>query len=72
MATLRATRSLLRDDGVLIISPHLIRFAIERAERLTHGHSLVAAGFWIEEISEPQLTAEQKEKFPEKPAWLAR
>jgi SAM-dependent methyltransferase len=34
VATLRATRSLLRDDGVLIISrAHPIRFAVERAER---------------------------------------
>jgi SAM-dependent methyltransferase len=107
VATLRATRSLLRDDGVLIISrAHPIRFAVERAERdtiglgdayhatapysypsgwnaavsLTHAtdtfssmvNSLVTAGFWIEEISEPKLTEEQKEEFPEKQAWLAR
>lgn len=107
VATLRAARSLLRDDGVLIISQaHPIRFAVERAERdniglgdayhaaepysyrsgwnaevsLTHAtdtfssmvNSLVSAGFWIEEISEPKLTEEQKERFPEKQAWLAR
>jgi hypothetical protein len=35
-------------------------------------NSLVTAGFWIEEISEPKLSEEQKEKFPEKQAWLAR
>lgn len=35
-------------------------------------NSLVTAGFWIEEISEPKLTAEQKERFPDKQAWLAR
>jgi SAM-dependent methyltransferase len=107
VATLRAARSLVRDDGVLIVSrAHPIRFAVERSERdniglgdayhatdpysyqsgwntevsLTHAtdtfssmvNSLVAAGFWIEKISEPKLSEEQKEKFPAKQAWLAR
>jgi hypothetical protein len=96
VATLCAARSLLRDDGELIISrAHPIRFAVERSERdniglgdayhvtgaysyrsgwnaevsLTHAtdtfssmvNSLVTAGFWIEEISVPKLTEEQKE-----------
>jgi SAM-dependent methyltransferase len=99
VATLRAARSLLRDDGVLIISrAHPIRFAVKRSERdniglgdayhttapysyrsgwnaevsLTHAtdtfssmvNSLVTAGFWIEEISEPKLSEEQKESSP--------
>jgi hypothetical protein len=34
--------------------------------------SLVTAGSWIEEISEPKLTDEQKEELAEKQAWLAR
>jgi SAM-dependent methyltransferase len=107
VATLRAARSLLRDDGVLIVSrAHPFRFAVERAERhgipfgdayhsaapysyqsrwnsevsLTHAtdtfsamvNSLVMAGFRIERVLEPQMSEEQKQRFPNKQAWLAR
>jgi len=107
VATLRAARSLLRDDGVLVVSrAHPIRFAVERSEAsglplgdayhsgapityaapwnedvsLTHSaetfaamvNNLGAAGFRVERVVEPELTAEQKERYPHKKAWMAR
>ncbi|TWD81039.1 methyltransferase family protein [Kribbella amoyensis] len=107
VATLRATRSLLRPDGVLVVArAHPLRFAVERAERdgveigaayhaggsfsyrskwndeieLTHStetfgamvNNLAAAGFWVEEIAEPQLTDEQQRRYPTKQEWMAR
>jgi 2-polyprenyl-3-methyl-5-hydroxy-6-metoxy-1,4-benzoquinol methylase len=106
-STLQAARSLLRDDGVLVVSrAHPIRFAVERAEsegiplgdayhaatppayasswnpeiQLTHSadtfagmvNTLVRAGFWIEQILEPQLSEENRIRFPHKQEWLSR
>ncbi|MGZ0149301.1 class I SAM-dependent methyltransferase [Kribbella sp. WER1] len=105
--TLRAVRSLMTDDGVLVVSmAHPIRYAVERSERdgvgigdayhavgpysypsrwnpeitLTHTtdtfstihNSLTGNGFRVEEVLEPQLSDENKRRYPHKQEWLSR
>lgn len=105
--TLRTARSLLTDDGVLVVSmAHPIRWAVERSERdaiglgdayhtvgpysypsrwnedvtITHTtdtfssihNSLTDNGFRVEQVLEPQLSEEKKQRFPHKQAWLAQ
>lgn len=105
--TLHAVRSMMNDDGVLVVSmAHPIRYAVERSERdgvgigdayhavglysypslwnpeitLTHTtdtfstihNSLTAGGFRVEEVLEPQLSEENKRRYPHKQEWLSK
>ncbi|MEV6266360.1 class I SAM-dependent methyltransferase [Kribbella sp. NPDC051936] len=104
--TLRAVRSLIADDGVLVVSmAHPIRWAVERSAQegialgdayhtvgpysypsrwnpditITHTtdtfssihNALTDSGFRVEHILEPQLSDENKERFPHKQEWLS-
>ncbi|MFD7153811.1 class I SAM-dependent methyltransferase [Kribbella sp. NPDC059898] len=105
--TLRTVRSLMTEDGVLVVSmAHPIRYAVERSERdgvgigdayhavgpysypslwnpeitVTHTtdtfstihNALTGNGFGVEEILEPQLSDEKKQRYPHKQAWLSK
>ncbi|NIK54946.1 methyltransferase domain-containing protein [Kribbella shirazensis] len=105
--TLRAVRSMMADDGVLVVSmAHPIRYAVERSERdgvgigdayhavgpysypslwnpeitVTHTtdtfstihNSLTDNGFRVEHVLEPQLSDENKQRYPHKQEWLSR
>ncbi|MGW7687264.1 class I SAM-dependent methyltransferase [Kribbella sp. NPDC054772] len=105
--TLRAVRSLIADDGVLVVSmAHPIRYAVERSERdgvgigdayhavgpysypslwnpdvtITHTtdtfssihNSLTGNGFRVDQVLEPQLSEENKRRYPHKQAWLSQ
>ncbi|MFF0338643.1 methyltransferase domain-containing protein [Kribbella sp. NPDC004875] len=105
--TLRAVRSLIADDGVLVVSmAHPIRYAVERSERdgvgigdayhavgpysypslwnpmitITHTtdtfssihNSLTGNGFRVDQVLEPQLSDENKQRYPHKQEWLSQ
>lgn len=35
-------------------------------------NTFVDAGFWVEQVLEPQLTPEQKISYPHKQQWMSR